>query len=846
MNRKLDIIVPIYRNAPLVRVCIESLLAHLSEISDRDPRMFLINDSPDDGPTADLLGERQFQRADVILLKNEQNVGFVRSVNLGLAMARAAGHDVLLVNSDTQTFPGTMKRLLEAAAADPQIGFASPRSNNASICSLPHFFGGEDADSPACYERWKAISRTMPAWHFTPTAVGFYIFIAHSVLANHGCLKEDFGKGYEEENDLVLRAGKVGQRAIVVNDAFAYHAGGVSFALSDLGDIAQHKHQNLLKLTRMHPEFLPLVRRYEASPHFRAERLMSGMVPDGQGRLKLVFDLTGLGQHHNGTNEHAVAVVRSIARRWSHRFRIAGVGTQQSFQFHGLDKVPGLFREEPEAPGIHTVAIRIAQPYQPQQVALMERMAPINIYAMLDTISEDCGPLAVEGVFQDLWKHVSVHANGLLFNSRSAERQFLCRHAAAHKLPRMARLLSTQCNDYRSTAPTSGGTNSHVLILGNHFPHKAVEPTADRLRAAFPHLTFVAVGASTFQEGNLTCFRSGSLDAELVAALISNASAVVLPSHLEGFGFGLMHALAAGRPVVARSIPATQEILNSFDGIRGVELFDTDPELPVALKKALAAKESSVEEARTVNWEEWADCTAEFALQLAESSDAFEKLVERISASDMLRAKLVADASVSDATRPPAVDVPAPAPLGLDALLALEGRSFLEHAYSTLLRRPIDEGGMDFYLSELNNGTEKLQILHALSISPEGRERGVELEGYSEKVQNLIDRPIPVSAPSPTSVELENRSTIKELLTLKDEAFVRAAYLTILDREVDKSGFDFYLAELRSGVEKAEILRTLLASEEGLARGVDLDAASMLFNASEKCGRLNWLKAFKR
>ena len=51
---------------------------------------------------------------------------------------------------------------LSLKCADPQIGFACPRSNNASISSLPHFVGGVLPTPQQARDNWAQISRTMP------------------------------------------------------------------------------------------------------------------------------------------------------------------------------------------------------------------------------------------------------------------------------------------------------------------------------------------------------------------------------------------------------------------------------------------------------------------------------------------------------------------------------------------------------------------------------------------------------------------------------------------------------------------------------------------------------------
>ena len=734
--RPLDIIIPIYRNAELVRACIDSVLANLGEIAGREPRLLLINDSPDDAQVNALLLTYRGRAPALQLLHNERNLGFVQTANRGLALAQRDGHDALLGNSDTVTFEGTLRELLAAADGDPQIGFACPRSNNASICSLPHHHGGALPTPEQARQRWALAARTLPAWHFAPTAVGFYLFIAHRVLANFGGLSEDFGLGYEEENDLVMRAGKVGLRAVIANHSFAYHAGSASFSLTGI-DLPGHKLQNLQKMAGQHPEFLPLVRRYEDSPHYRAERLMGGLLPDAQGRIKLVFDLTGLGKHHNGTNEQAVAVMRSLARRHGQRIRLAAIASAESFRFHGLDQVAGLHREEPSAPGLHAVAVRMAQPFALHHLNLLEGLAPVNLFSMLDTIAEDCGPLAAVADVAVMWEHVAEHANGVFFNSLVSELPYCNRHPAARALPRWARLLPTRIGEYAKAQPS--GAASHIFVPGNHFAHKGSETAALALARAYPTLEVVTLGAEHRQAGNLTCLRAGQLEPAQVEGLFCNASIVVLPSYAEGFGFAFMHALAAGRPIAARRLPATEEILATLDQVQGVFLFDDDEGLVAACQQALRAGVSSASDARTQDWDAWADELAEFCLSMTTRGDIFPRLVRRIAAGDRLRRTAVAERQPTPVPppAPPATVAGEARSTDLASLLALDGRTFVEHAYMTLLQRAADPSGLDFYLAELQRGVHKAVILDTLSRSAEGREREARLEGLDEALSSL-------------------------------------------------------------------------------------------------------------
>ncbi len=72
-------------------------------------------------------------------------------------------------------------------------------------------------------------------------------------------------------------------------------------------------------------------------------------------------------------------------------------------------------------------------------------------------------------------------------------------------------------------------------------------------------------------------------------------------------------------------------------------------------------------------------------------------------------------------------------------LLSMEGRTFLEHAYATLLRRSIDQGGLMSYQQQLDSGVTKAQILLSLAKSPEARRLNVDVPGL-DRLSELVRR----------------------------------------------------------------------------------------------------------
>jgi GT2 family glycosyltransferase len=711
----IDIIIPVYRNASLTKCCIESVLTNIHEIEQFSPRLLIINDSPDDKEVSSILEVFSASTSNIELLTNTVNCGFVKSVNRCLKISKQDGRDVILVNSDTETFIGTLSNLIDVAYSDPMIGFVSPRSNNASFCTLPHNFGGILPTPDESHKKWRSISGFLPKFHFTPTAVGFYLFIKNEIISNIGLLREDFGLGYEEENDLILRANKVGYRSVLANHAFAYHAGSASFNLMDM-DLKTHQNNNLKKMIVDNPEFLPLVRNYESSSHFRAEKMLTELVELNEKKINLVIDLTNLGLYQNGTNEFAIAVVNSLALRYSDVFSLSVICSIESFKYHGLDILGGVFRRDISSPGTHTISIKLGQPFDVHDINFIESLAPINIYAMLDTIAEDCGYLSVDNNLNLIWSYVADHSNGIIFISKFSENTFCARYPNALNQSKYTRLLPTKLTAYKSNLKTVA--SKHILVLGNHFKHKSSDNTAYELSKLFPTLQIVVLGSKTFTEANLIGFRSGTLDAQMMINLYSEASIIVLPSYVEGFGFGLLHGLAAHKIIVARNIPVIEEILKTYKKMEGVYLYNNNSEIKQVILSAMNQFESKVDDSNAIGWDEWTDGLVDFCKKSLTEPDLFSSLVKRINRGDEVR-KINLYNKGSEIVKAD----------NLRALLKHNERSFIECAYLTLLNRPVDHSGLTHRLEQLKQGVLKVDILLGMQRSPEGKSNGAKIKG---------------------------------------------------------------------------------------------------------------------
>jgi GT2 family glycosyltransferase len=72
-------------------------------------------------------GSREFIRRlfpDILLLVNRKNLGFGAANNRGAASAR--GEYLLFLNTDTEVFPGALRRLMQVLRSDKNVGAAGP------------------------------------------------------------------------------------------------------------------------------------------------------------------------------------------------------------------------------------------------------------------------------------------------------------------------------------------------------------------------------------------------------------------------------------------------------------------------------------------------------------------------------------------------------------------------------------------------------------------------------------------------------------------------------------------------------------------------------------------------
>ena len=169
------------------------------------------------------------------------------------------------------------------------------------------------------------------------------------------------------------------------------------------------------------------------------------------------------------------------------------------------------------------------------------------------------------------------------------------------------------------------------------------------------------------------------------------------------------------------------------------------------------------------------------------------------------------------------VSVPAP------ASAASANEDWLRNAYTEILGRPADDGGLDFWLGRLAaDGDEaRTEVARQMAFSVEGA-RGEVVRAYAD----LLDRQPDAAGLAYWTdfLQGEPATVLRSLLIASEERQLRAGsrtawldgvYREILGRDADDAGRAFWFGQLDAGLAPLLVVLEIYVSEEGINRRVD-------------------------
>lgn len=265
-----SIIVVTRDNLPVLRLCLESVLAAAEE-----PQELIVVDNGSVDGTPRYLAELAQENPAVRVIRNSENRGFAAGCNQGLAAA--VGEVLVLLNDDAAVSDGWLGRLI-ACMERPGVGMVGPTTNRT----------GNEAQIDSDYHTWgefisfaeaRASKHAGEAFEIEMLTM-FCVAMPRAVFEQVGPLDERFEIGLLEDDDYSRRVRDAGHGLLCADDTFVHHFGEASFGkLVPTGEYGQVLEANRARFAEKWNEpWRPYVRRHSERYRDLTERVRRAVV----------------------------------------------------------------------------------------------------------------------------------------------------------------------------------------------------------------------------------------------------------------------------------------------------------------------------------------------------------------------------------------------------------------------------------------------------------------------------------------------------------------------------------------------------------------------------------------
>ena len=210
-----DIVIPVWNQPALTKDCIDSIFKYTGQ---GDYRIIAIDNASEEETKNYLRDLKTSKPGNVEVIRNEENLGFVKAVNQGIAASKASY--VCILNNDTIVTKDWLEEMIAIAESTGDIGIVNPSSNNLG-------------QKPANGEPLELYAEKMAEARGTSielgAAIGFCMLIKRKVLDEIGSFDKIYGMGNFDDTDFSRRAVRAGYRCVRACGAYVYHRENASF-----------------------------------------------------------------------------------------------------------------------------------------------------------------------------------------------------------------------------------------------------------------------------------------------------------------------------------------------------------------------------------------------------------------------------------------------------------------------------------------------------------------------------------------------------------------------------------------------------------------------------------------
>ncbi len=533
-----SIIIPTYGAADKLTVCLESLRQHVRS----DYPVYVLDDATPDDTVQDACSRIQSRFPQLTYVRSESNRGFVAGCNWGNTHLRQSENDLLILNSDTEVTSGFLEEMQEVLYFHEKHATVTPRSNNATIYSIP--WTGERLEPDASFQLWRQIQGHLSRYQVMPTAVGFCLLIKAQVLTRFGLFDEVYSPGYNEENDFICRINRYGYSAVAANQAFVFHYESASFGPSRAALESTHREI----LLQRYPEYERKVYEYDRYFADPVENFAELFRPH---RPRILYDLFHLPDAHTGTSDFGLNLLRELRHVIGEVDLYVGLRKVQDYFDHELTGYK-IYRDRPDFRMNFDLIFKPCQVFSWPEFYRMNRLAPRVTYVVQDIIAVRCQYLN-SAKREILFKKAGQLSDRVFTISEFSRTDFDAFYNVDSAMPVIyhGTTAGLTAREYRK--------GHYLLVMGNYFAHKGVSEALACLGNKWP---IVVLGGKQHADYglNVQWLQSGGLSRSEMRSLLVNARMLVYPSYYEGFGLPVVDALALGKPVVVLENAINREL----------------------------------------------------------------------------------------------------------------------------------------------------------------------------------------------------------------------------------------------------------------------------------------------